>query len=63
MRKIKIYDVKIDLLCDEHIEVVYYHAIKNISENANFVRLETIGTSIYIPLNRVKYMIVNEVNI
>ena len=62
MRKI-MYDVKIDLLCDEHIDVVRYHAIKNISENANFVRLETIGTAIYIPVNRVKYMIINEVKI
>lgn len=63
MRKIKVYDVKIDLLCNEHIEVVNYHAIKNIGENGNFVRLETIGSSIYIPVNRVKYMTVNEVKI
>lgn len=63
MRKIKMYDVKIDLLCDEHIEVVKYHAIEHISENANFIRLETIGSAIYIPVDRVKYMIINEVKI
>lgn len=63
MKKIKMYDVKIDLLCDEHIEVVKYHAIKNISENEHFIRLETVGSDIYIPINRVKYMIVNEIKI
>lgn len=63
MRKIKMYDVKIELLCNEHIEVVTYHAIKNIAENGKFVRLETINSSIYIPVDRVKYMIINEVKI
>lgn len=63
MRKIKIYDVEIELLCNEHIEVDRYNAIKNISENANFIRLEKTGTYIYIPVNRVKYMTVNEVKI
>lgn len=63
MREVKVYHVKIDLLCDEHIEVVNYHGIKNISENGNFVRLETTGSSIYIPINRVKYMIISEVKI
>ena len=47
---------------DGNIDTVEYHKIIHEYENANFVKLETIDkVYIYIPLNRIRYMIMREV--